>query len=359
MSGASLKSNKILRQLKKVSMKRPMKISLAILFCLVVLLAVGITLTVGWRPFIGPRARPLTNRGYERTPQRLARGKYLAENVVLCMDCHSPHDWTKHDAPIPSGMESAGEDMSILKGLPGTVVASNLTPDMETGIGTWSDDMLARAVREGIGHDGRALFPMMPYEDYRNLPDEDLASVIVFLRSLPPVRNPLPKTAIIFPVKYLIRSVPQPVTEPVPAPDISDPVKRGQFLVTIAGCGDCHTPVVRGEPIPGLEMSGGQVFDGPWGNVASANLTPDPSGIPYYDEALFLQVIRTGYVKARAISQIMPWSDYRGMTDEDLKAIFAYLKTIKPVRHHVDNSMPPTLCVICKAMHGGGDKNQR
>jgi hypothetical protein len=104
----------------------------------------------------------LTNRVYERTPQRWARGKYLAENVSLCVDCHSPHDWTKHDAQIPSGMEGAGEDMSILKGLPGQVVAPNLTPDPETGIGTWSDDALARAIREGIGHDGRTLFPMRP-----------------------------------------------------------------------------------------------------------------------------------------------------------------------------------------------------
>ena len=126
-------------------------------------------------------------------------------------------------------MEGAGEDFSVMKGLPGHVVAPNLTPDPETGSGSWSDDALARAIREGIGHDGRALFPMMPYENYRQMPDEDLASVVVFLRSLPPVRNPLPKTEIIFPVKYLIRSVPQPITEPVPAPDISDPVKQRSF----------------------------------------------------------------------------------------------------------------------------------
>ena len=200
---------------------------------------------------------------------------------------------------------------------------------------------------------------MMPYEGYRHMPDEDLASVIVFLRSLPPVRNPLSKTAIIFPVKYLIRSAPQPVTEPVPSPDISDQLKRGAFLVAMARCEDCHTPVNRGEPIPGLDLSGGQVFEGPWGRVASANLTPDPSGIPYYDETLFLQAIRTGYVKARALNQIMPWPHYRGMTDDDLKAIFAYLKTIKPVHHIVDNTEPPTMCVLCNAMHGGGDKNQK
>src|SRR4029077_839131 len=140
-----------------------------------------------------------------------------------CVDCHSPHDWTKHDNPIPPGMEGAGGDFSILKGLPGHVVAPNLTPDMETGSGTWSDDALARAIREGIGHDGRTLFPFMAYEDYRYMPDEDVASVVVYLRPLPPVRNPLPKTEIIFPVKYLMRSAPEPILAPIPAPDVSDP----------------------------------------------------------------------------------------------------------------------------------------
>jgi mono/diheme cytochrome c family protein len=338
---------------------RFLKISFVIVVCLVVLLAVGITATIGWRPFIGPRARPLTSRVFERTPQRWARGQYIVEHEAACVDCHSPHEWTKHDAPILSGMEGAGQDMSILKGLPGRVVAPNLTPDFETGSGGWSDDAMARAIREGIGHDGRALFPLMPYENYRHMPDEDLASVVVFLRSLPAVRNPLPKTEIIFPVKYLMRSTPQPVTDAVSLPDVSDPVKRGAFLVTMAGCKDCHTPMDKGEPLPNLELAGGQIFEGPWGRVASPNLTPDPSGIPYYDEILFLQAIRTGYVRARPLNPIMPWRHYGGMTDDDLNAIFAYLKTVKPIHHIVDNAEPPTLCVVCNTMHGGGEKNQK
>jgi len=339
--------------------KRFLKVSFVVVLCLVALLAVGVTATIGWRPFIGPRSRPLTSRVFDRTPERWARGKYLVENVNGCMYCHSPHDWTKHDAPIPTGMEGAGADMSMLKGLPGRIVAPNLTPDPETGTGNWSDDALGRAIREGIGHDGRTLFPIMPFEHFRHLPDEDLASIVVYLRSLPPVRNALPSTEIIFPVKYLIRSVPEPIVAPVPPPDLSDSVKRGAFLVEVSGCTDCHTPQVRGQPIVGLEFSGGQIFDGPWGSVASANLTPDPSGIPYYDEALFVQTIRTGYVKARLLNQFMPWHIYQNMTDDDLKAIFAYLKTLPPVKHVVDNAEPPTLCQVCKAMHGGGDKNHK
>src|ERR1700692_626612 len=108
-------------------MKRFLKISLVIVLCLVALLAVGITATIGWRPFIGPRMRPLTSRVFERTPERWARGKYLVEGVNACMACHSPRDWSQHDAPVLPGMEGAGQDMSVIKGLPGRIVAPNLT----------------------------------------------------------------------------------------------------------------------------------------------------------------------------------------------------------------------------------------
>lgn len=321
-------------------------------------LLVGISLTAGWRPFLGPRARPLINRTFLQTPQRQARGKYLVEAVAGCMDCHSPHDWTQHDALILPGREGAGQEMSyVLHGLPGRVVAPNLTPDPETGAGNWSDDALARAIREGIGHDGRALFPFMPYEHFRKLSDEDLASIVVFLRSLPPVHNPLPRTQLDFPVNYLIRAVPQPLTSPVPESDLSDPVKRGAFLVNTAACADCHTPQSQGQPLPGRDFSGGFVLDGPWGHVASANITPDPSGIPYYSEDQFVKTLRTGYVGARQLRQIMPWSTFRNMTDDDLRAIYVYLRTLPAVRHRVDNTEPPTYCPIDKSWHGGGNLN--
>jgi mono/diheme cytochrome c family protein len=338
-------------------MRKLLKILGIVLGTLVVLLAVAITATIGWRPFIGPRTRPLTDRKFQSTPQRLERGRYLAEDVAGCMHCHSEHDWSQPGGPVMPGKMGAG-DIFPLEGLPGRIVAPNLTPDPETGSGTWTDDQLARAIREGVGHDGRALFPMMPYEKFRHMSDEDLASVIVFLRSLPPVRNPLPKTEIIFPVKYLIRSAPQPVIAPVPPPDVSTPVRRGAYLANLADCITCHTPVNdKQQPLPGMEFAGGWVLKGPWGSPASANITPDASGISYYDETLFLEVMRTGKVKARQLNSIMPWLDFRNMTDEDLKAVFAYLKTVKPVQHRVDNTEPPTFCKKCGGVHGLGDRN--
>jgi hypothetical protein len=339
-------------------MRKLAKILLWFGLALVALLAVSITFTIGWRPFIGPQARTLTARKFESTPSRLARGEYLVNNLTDCMDCHAQHDWTSHDAPLIPNTLGAGQDMNMLKGFPGQVFAPNITPDPETGAGNWSDDQLARAIREGVGHDGRALFPFMPYPDFHNMSDEDLASVVVYLRSLPPINQRHPPTQLIFPVKYLIRAVPQPINESVPQPDISTPEKRGKYLVAVAGCTDCHTPADdHGQPLPGMDFSGGFILEGPWGRVASSNITSDPSGIPYYDEALFTQTMRTGFVKARKLSQIMPWRTYRGMTDEDLAAIFAYIKTLKPVQHRVDNTLPPTYCKLCRHMHGGGNLN--
>jgi mono/diheme cytochrome c family protein len=314
-----------------------LRILLLVLCLLGALAAVAITFTIGWRPILGPRARRLTGRTFESTPARMARGEYLVRGVLLCLTCHSPHDWKAPGMPIVPGKEGAGQIFPD-DALPGRIVCSNITPDVETGAGKWSDDQFARAIREGIGHDGRALFPMMPYQNFRQLPDEDMASVIVYLRSLSPVRNQLPATEIIFPVKYLIRSVPAPLNASVDQPNFPTQERRGAYLVNLALCADCHTPSVRGKAIEGRDFSGGQKFSGPWGTITSANITPDPSGISYYDEKLFLNMMRTGKVGARALSPLMPWMAFRNMSDDDLKAIFAYLRTLKPVQNHVDNS---------------------
>lgn len=198
---------------------------------------------------------------------------------------------------------------------------------------------------------------MMPYQDFRQMSDEDLASIVVYLRSLPAVHNHLSKTEIIFPVKYLIRSVPEPVTVPVSAPDPADRVKYGRYLVKIGGCADCHTPQNQGQPVAGFEFAGGWLMRGPWGEATTANITPDPSGISYYDEALFIEVMRTGYVKARKLNSIMPFNAFKNLTDDDLKAMFAYLRTLRPVKHRVDNTEPPTYCKLCRQKHGGGNQN--
>ena len=131
----------------------------------------------------------------------------------------------------------------------------------------------------------------MPYMLYKDLSDEDLASVIVYLRSIPPIRNPLPASKVNFPVNYLVRGVPQPVTQAVHGPDASDTVARGKYMVAM-GCG-CH------DAKKNLYFAGGENLRGPWGDMTSANITPDASGIGYYSESTFITSMRTGYVGAR------------------------------------------------------------
>jgi hypothetical protein len=129
-------------------------------------------------------------------------------------------------------------------------------------------------------------------------------------------------------------------------------------MVRIGACRDCHTPQTpEGQPIAALEFAGGFVLEGPYGKVASGNITPAPSGIPYYTEELFLALMRTGMVKARKIHDQMPWSLYGKQTDDDLKAIFAYVRTVAPVAHRVDNTLAPTACPACGGTHGGGELN--
>src|SRR5262245_33610423 len=150
----------------------------------------------------------------------------------------------------------------------------------------------------------------------------------------------------------------EPITVSVPATDMSNPEGRGKYLATLANCAFCHTPMnQQGQPIAQLAFGGGVFFNGPWGEVTSANITQDASGISYYDEALFIKTLRTGHVGARKLNSIMPWSYFRNMNDDDLKAIFAYLRTVRPVQHRVDNTEAPTMCPLCGGRHGLGEQN--
>jgi len=301
-----------------------------------------------------PRVRPLTNRRFEQTPGRLARGRYLVEGVGECFACHGAPDLNSPGLQPVAGEEGSGYDFTEF-GYPG-LVAPNITPDPETGAGNWTDDMVARAIREGVGHDGHVLDPAtMPYEFYRSISDEDLAAIIVYIRSIPAVRNALPAPT--NPAQVVAPNA-TPINVPIPVPDQSTPVKRGAYLVQIGACQWCHTlRDANRQPLPGLEFGGGDLITYAGGQVSSANLTPDPSGISYYDEERFVKTIRTGRVGAREISPMMPWWYFAHMTDDDLKAIFAYLRTLKPVRHRVDNTEPVSYCRVCRRKHGGGALN--
>jgi mono/diheme cytochrome c family protein len=282
------------------------------------------------------KARPIdVGKKFESTPARIEKGRYLT-NQTGCFLCHSEHDWQTHGAPEVPGMEGAGWDVPYAENkMPGKVFASNITPDPDTGIGLVPDDAVARAIREGVGRDGRALF-MMPWPDYRHLSDEEVASIVVYLRTLKPVKKQRQKTEIIVPVRWFLKFTPQPLTTAVPDPDQSTPLARGKHIAEIGNCQECHTPVnERHEPLPGLAWAGGQEFRGPFGLVRSSNITPHASGLAHYNEELFLRTIRTGNIGGRRLNPLMPWHYHRHMTDDDLKALWAYLKTVPAVAHDV------------------------
>jgi mono/diheme cytochrome c family protein len=289
-----------------------------------------------------PAQRPAPDLTVERTPKRLARGRYLVENVLACGDCHSQRDWSRYGGPVKGAFGAGGDCLGPEYGAPGQICAPNITPDPATGIGAWTDGEILRAIREGVGRDGRALFPMMPYAEYRALSDEDAYAVVAYLRTVAPVTNRVSPTEIDFPVSFFVKAAPQPLAGPVAAPDRSDRLAYGRYLATVAGCAGCHTPVdERNQPIPGMELAGGQVFKGPWGTVASANLTPDPTGLGGKSEQSFLGMFRAFSDPAAAVpvpasaNTIMPWLTHAGMTDDDLAAIWAYLRTVPPVARSV------------------------
>ena len=339
-------------------MKRWQKAVVSTVLVLGALVSAGITATIGWRPIIGSRARPLTSRTFEPTPARLARGAYLTRGVTPCLVCHSESQPNEFAVPKP-GTDGAGQPW-VEPNVPWLTVP-NITPDAETGVGSWSDDAMARAVREGIGHDGHTLFPLMPYMKLREMSDEDLASVITYIRTLPPVRKRVPPSTVPFPVNRFINGAPQPIEEPVPEPDRSTAEKRGQYIATLAVCADCHTPRdSRSQAMEDMAFGGGNVMKVQGRpTIATVNLTPAPAGIPYYTADMFVEVMRTGHIAGRQLSDVMPWRFYRNMTDADLRDLFAYLKTLKPVEHFVDNTLPATQCPRCGHVHGGGERNTK
>lgn len=155
-------------------------------------------------------------------------------------------------------------------------------------------------------------------------------------------------------------------------PHQAERVKRGEYLVKIMGCNDCHTPWKMGAqgpepdmtrmlsghpeqigPLPEAKAAEPYVwsgfgtntaFSGPWGVSYAFNLTPEQNtGIGIWTEDMFVQTIRTGRHMgvSRPINPPMPWSAYRNATDEDLKSVYAYLRTIKPIVNHVPEYKPP------------------
>lgn len=250
------------------------------------------------------------------------RGRYIVEVIGACGNCHTLQG---PDGPDDSRHLAGG--IPIEK--PGIhAVPPNITPDGETGIGAWTDDQIIRAIREGVRPDGRVLGPPMPFALYRGISDQDAAAIVAYLRTVEPVRNTPDPSRYEMP---LPESWGPPVGQ-VPHPDRTDTVAYGAYLAGPLGhCIDCHsTPDAHG--VPDLENAlgaGGMLFPGPWGVSAARNITP--SGLSARSDAEIKQMITTG--ERADGSRLLPpmgFGYYANLTEEDLNAIVAYLRSLPP-----------------------------
>jgi mono/diheme cytochrome c family protein len=291
-----------------------------------------------------PNLLPAESIQVRMTPENIARGEHLFTVVADCDGCHSERDITKFAAPVVVRGRGRGWQFPKELGLPGEVVAPNITPDVETGIGAWTDGEKIRAIREGVSRDGRPLFPMMPYKAFAKMSDADVQALVAYMNTLPAVRNPLPRTQLEFPVNYLITAAPAPARNVGPA-NTANKLEWGRYLVTIANCIGCHSPAEKGEIKPGMEFAGGEPFRVGNFKAVSANITPDvDTGIGKMSEAEFVErfhqyrkYAQEGVpgVKPESFT-IMPWMAFSKLSPEELGAIYTYLRTVKPVHHSVE-----------------------
>jgi hypothetical protein len=297
--------------------------------------------------FVLPRVGGPENIKVEMTPASIARGSYLANSVCACMDCHSKRDWSKFAGPIVvNTLGQGGEEFGDNEGLPGQYYAKNITP---FAIQDWTDGEILRAIACGVDKDGKALFPIMPYLNYGTLDRKDLFAIIAYLRTLPPIKSNVPESESDFPMNFIINTIPRKA-EYSAMPSGNDKVNYGKYLFTAASCNDCHTRQEKGKPVAGMELAGGFSFPlSTGGNVNSANITPDmETGIGKWSEEAFVKRFKvyadsayiTAAIKKGDYNTVMPWMVFATMTSGDLKAIYAYLRTIRPVKNNVIKFIP-------------------
>jgi len=268
------------------------------------------------------------------TAERIARGKYIFI-LADCDGCHSPRDWSRFAGPVVESQRGQGVVFPREPGMGQAITSANITSDPQSGIGGWSDALKLRAIRDGIGRDGRVLNERMPYRRFRHMSDEDAFSLVAYLNTLTPVKHELPRPKPLF-AGWLQKRLPP--AESVPQPNRANTREYGRYLATLGGCRGCHT--ASRTTIGRVEYGGGRRFHMAGGTVVSSNITPDPyTGIGRWSDADWLgrvyqyrEYVERGSPKVGPENlTVMPWLGLTQLEPEDLKAIFAYLRTQKAV----------------------------
>lgn len=323
-------------------MKRAAKIFGYALLGIAVLLAALLTYVKTALPDTGPPPE-LT---VQITPERVARGEYLANHVTVCMDCHSARDMSAFSGPMVAGTLGQGGELFDEKlGFPGKFYSRNITP---TGLKDWTDGEIYRAITTGVSRDGHALFPIMPYPYYSRMDPEDIHCLIAYLRTLKPIDHAVPASEASFPFNFILNTIPAKAS-PSTRPNPQDALAYGGYLANAAGCKECHTQAENGQILEEKAFSGGRNFQLPTGVLYSANITPDvETGIGKWTKEAFIARFKayadSSYhaPKVTGFQTIMPWTMYGGMSDQDLGSIYVYLKSLKPARNAVKVFVPGT-----------------
>lgn len=279
-------------------------------------------------------AQPVTLQ-VAMTPERIARGKYIY-TLADCDGCHSARDWTRYAGPVVESARGQGVEFPRAAGTGRSLASANITTDPQTGIGAWPDGLKIRAIRDGVGARGQRLHPLMPSHRFRSMSDGDVVSLVAYLDTLPPVNHTVPRQEPGFAERWFRWNG---MAQGVPEPDRANLPEYGKYLATLAGCGDCHT-AGRRSPFARALYGGGRPFHLPGGTVISANITPDPhTGIGRWSPEDWLQRVyqHREYVERGSPKvgpenlTVMPWLGLCQLQADDLNAIFAYLRTQKPV----------------------------
>ncbi len=267
----------------------------------------------------------------------LARGHYVVRVIAPCAGCHG--------APADREANMRGDEVALSGGMdfdipPGKWYVRNITSDSATGLGAVSDQAIARALRFGVGHDGRALLPFM---EVQGLADDDLRAVVSYLRSLPPVHNPVPAHSYtllgrVVRATVLANPVGPSETPPAVAPRGAT-LENGRYLAeSVSLCWACHTE--RSQATGALT---GPRYGGTTGFIESydpatswspPNITADPTTgkLGAWTEDQFVARFRQGRTLPNSP---MPWQAFLRMEDDDLRAIYRYLKSVPPVQRDV------------------------
>lgn len=257
-----------------------------------------------------------------RDSATVARGRYLAYGPAHCSDCHTPPSARadlKAGALVPL---SGGMQFDIP---PGKIRVPNLTPDSATGIGRRSDGELARLIRYGVRADGRAALPFM---DFHDLADSDLVAVVSFLRSQAAVAHAVPDNDFTWLGKAVMAFAIKPV-----GPSGTALQERGAYLVNaVANCAGCHTQrSMTTGAFTGPKLQGGMEMESAV-NPAIKLVTPDLTSRPGGRTALWTEdeFVTRFHAGERIPGSPMPWQAFARMSDNDLRAIYRYIKSVKP-----------------------------